>query len=334
MQVKDLGEFELIARLTPKRSSQSGWVIHGVGDDTAVLRASSELILITTDTFVEGVHFTREFVPFRDLGWRLLAANLSDIAAMGGLPTSAVINLTIPNDTEVKSIDELYSGLMELAQHFDTEIVGGDTTVSPDRIVLSMTVLGQVEKDKIKLRSGAKVGDAVFVTGNPGSAHAGLQVLKSPNFARVRNFSGSVEKHRRPIPRIREARFLAEHFSIHSLIDISDGLASEAGHLCRQSRVGMELEEKAIPIHPEVAAVAELKKETPLHFALSGGEDFELLFTAAADRTNALTQQFSQKFGFECTRIGRVLEEKEGLLLKNANGSRTRLTQTGYEHFR
>jgi thiamine-monophosphate kinase len=283
--------------------------------------------------------------------------NLSDIAAMGGRPKYAVFSLGLPEKIQVESIEEFYQGAKKLGDKFQTAIVGGDTTQSPDRLFISVTVVGEVEEEKLTRRSGARVGDAVFVTGTLGGAQAGLQLLTSdtspfpprgapplspPSRGELKGGVSSradsmhgvlIDKHLSPQPRINEARFLVENFRIHAMIDVSDGLASEINHICKQSNVGAFLNADEIPIDSATQEAADFFKDKPLNYALRGGEDFELLFTAPEEIANELQKKFREKFGFECSKIGVIKEQADGIILEDTDGKQVPIPAEGYEHF-
>lgn len=331
MKLSDLGEFGLIDRIKNLVATDSKQILIGIDDDAAAVQISpGKILLATTDALIEGVHFDLQYFNFYQLGWRALAANLSDIAAMGGQPLYALVSLGLPLDLDVESVLDLYRGMKTLGDEFQTVIVGGDTTESPDRIFISITVFGEVAKQKLLRRFGAQIGDAIFVTGDLGGAAAGLQVLKSSAKLKAK-FPTLIEKHLTPRPRVREAQFLVEHFPIHALIDISDGLASELHHICKLSKVGARVDEKKIPIHAETRAAAKHFGDDPLDFALYGGEDFELLFTAPMELREALRKKFTEQFDIACTHIGVI--ENEAVRLLNSSGEIAALAAKGYDHF-
>ena len=308
-----MNEFELIARLSaslPRNDS----VIVAAGDDCAVLDLGApEYILFKTDAVVEGVHF-RPDTPPEKIGRKALARCLSDIAAMAGKPGSALVTVALPADFNVERVEGIYAGLKLLAAEYGVAIVGGETTTNPERLLISIALLGSVEKERCVLRSGAKAGDAIFVTGRlGGSLHA---------------------KHLDFEPRLNEARWLREHFTVHAMIDLSDGLAGDLRHLLKASRVGAELLSSAIPISREarLAARAESSAKPPLLAALTDGEDFELLFTAASKDAVPLLDAWKKRFPdllLSC--IGKVTAEA-GLRIRDKQGLRA-LNVHGYTHF-
>jgi thiamine-monophosphate kinase len=309
-----VNEFELIDRLTRSLAGNSTVVI-GPGDDCAVLDAglADRLLLFKTDAIVEGIHFTKDAAP-RKIGHKALARCLSDISAMAGTPTAALITIALPRDFDPGFIREIYAGMNKLARQHEVAIVGGETTTNPERILISVALLGWVPRGKAVLRSGAEAGDAIFVTGELGGS------LSS--------------KHLEFQPRLAEARWLAGNFSIHAMIDLSDGLAGDLRHILRASHAGAELLASAIPVSLEArrSSRAASPPLPALLAALKDGEDFELLFTVASRDSVALLDSWKQHFPtLKLSCIGRVTAG-EGITIKDQNGVRP-LTANGYVHF-
>ena len=308
-----MNEVELLAQLLPSLPRNNSVVV-AAGDDCAVLDLGApEYVLFKTDAVVEGFHFTRETPPEK-IGRKALARCLSDIAAMAGKPNSALITLALPRNFDPVRVQGIYAGLNALAAEHGVAIVGGETTTNPERVLISVALVGTVKKEKCVLRSGAKSGDAIFTTGKlGGSIHA---------------------KHLDFEPRLKEARWLRGHFNIHAMIDLSDGLASDLRHLLKASHVGAELLASAIPISREarLAGRAESSGKPPLLAALTDGEDFELLFTVASKDAVALVDAWKKQFPklpLGC--IGKITTEP-GLRLRDKNGVRL-LNVHGYTHF-
>ncbi len=304
-----MNEFELIKRLTASPPANASVVV-GPGDDCAVLDVGlpDRLLLFKTDAVVEGIHFARETPPEK-IGHKALARCLSDIAAMAGTPTAALVTLALPRDFVPELVERIYQGLHALARRHEVAIVGGETTTNPERILISIALLGQVPRGKAVLRSGAKVGDALFVTGQLGGSLAG--------------------KHLEFEPRLAEARWLAEHFRLHAMIDLSDGLAGDLPHVLQASHVGAELLAKAIPISPHARSS---KKASLLLAALTDGEDFELLFTVAgADAVPLLDTWKTQFPALRLSCIGKIISG-EGITIRDKEGARP-LKAHGYTHF-
>jgi thiamine-monophosphate kinase len=309
-----MNEFELIATLTKSLPTNEN-VLVGAGDDCAVLDlgAPEKLFLFKTDAVVEGFHFTKETSPEK-IGRKALARCLSDIAAMAGTPTAALVTIALPKKFEPEFVSKIYDGLNSLAEKFGVAIVGGETTTNPERILISISLLGTVERGKQILRSGAKVGDAIFVTGELGGSLA--------------------EKHLDFEPRLAEARWLAENFSIHAMIDLSDGLAGDLRHVLKASNAGAELLKSAIPISREAKLTARKGSLAKPAFAaaLTDGEDFELLFTIASKDAVKLLDAWKKKFSkLKLSCIGKIAPG-DGILIRDKSGSH-KLKANGYVHF-
>lgn len=309
-----MNEFELIQRLTHNLPTNES-VVLGAGDDCAVLDvgAGDRLLLFKTDAVVEGVHFTKETPPEK-IGRKALARCLSDIAAMAGSPTAAVVTIALPKQFEPEFVEKIYAGLNELARQHSVAIVGGETTTNPERVLISVALIGSVPRGKALLRSGAKVGDAIFVTGELGGSLAG--------------------KHLDFEPRLAEARWLAEHFPIHALMDVSDGLAGDLRHILAASKVGAQLLKSAVPISRAAKEIAKRGDAAKPAFvaALTDGEDFELLFTVAAKTAVPLLDAWKKKFPYlRLSCIGKIVKG-DGITLRDKTGAHS-LTAHGYVHF-
>jgi thiamine-monophosphate kinase len=309
-----VNEFELIEKLTHSLPTNKS-VVTGSGDDCAVidLGLPDKLVLFKTDAVVEEIHFKSGAAPEK-IGHKALARCLSDIAAMAGTPTAALVTLALPKTFDVHFIEGIYAGMSALARKHDVAITGGETTTNPERMLISIALLGTVPRGKAVLRSGAEAGDAIFVTGELGGSLAG------------RHFDFE--------PRLEEGRWLVEHFSIHAMIDLSDGLAGDLRHILKASRVGAELMTTSVPISraAKVASKAESSGKPPLLAALTDGEDFELLFTVASKDAVALLDAWKKRFPqIPLACIGKITAG-EGITLRDKSGSR-RLTAHGYEHF-
>lgn len=300
-----------------------------IGDDAAVLtpRRGYQTVL-TTDGLIEGIHFDLRYTPLSDLGWKALAVNLSDVAAMCADPVCAVISLALPCSWDNDKIEQLYEGLKACSDTYHCPIVGGDITRSPGPVMLTLTVLGEVLKDQYIRRSGAEAGDLVCVSGDLGGALAGFRTLHhNPEHAAR---TEAVEKFLRPHPRLELARTISSRLSVHAAIDISDGLASEIHHICRESNVGAVIEAELIPVHPEAAELSAQTAQDMTRLALSSGEEYELLFTIPpqdGQHLHALQLQVPVHV------IGRIREPALGVILSR-NGHQESLTETGWDHFR
>lgn len=309
-----MDEFELI-RLLTKSPPTNATVVTGPGDDCAVLDLGvpDSYVLFKTDAVVEGVHFTSDTDPER-VGHKALARCLSDIAAMAGTPKAALITLGLRPKYDHQYIARVYDGLNRLAAKFQVAVVGGETTTNPGQMLMSIAVIGTVQKDRIVHRTGAKSGDAIFVSGELGGSLSG--------------------KHLDFTPRITEAQWLANHFKVHAMIDISDGLAGDLRHLLRANNVGAELLSRAVPISraAKLNARSESSAKPPLLAALTDGEDFELLFTVAGKDAVPLSDAWKKQFpDLRLSCIGKITTEP-GLKIRDKEGVRV-LGATGYVHF-
>lgn len=334
MKILEIGEFGLIERIKSIVGQPPSEVAVGIDDDAAAFRSSPDrLVLVTTDILIENIHFKMEYFTFYQLGWRSMAANLSDIAAMAGEPEYAFVSMALSESTALESVEELYGGMRDLAAQYNVVVIGGDTTRSNSDIFLNLTIVGSVEPNLIVTRSGACVGDAIYVTGHLGGSLAGVKVLNSAELAGRYKYSSIADRHRMPNPRIQESRFLRANMALHAMIDVSDGLASEVHHICRSSGVGAEVEEAAIPLAAEAREVAAKLGDEATIYALAGGEDFEIVFTALEIEVERIKSKFESKFGIPLTKVGRIVKAKEGVHLITTSGRRIPLHSEGWDHF-
>lgn len=335
MKVRELGEFGLIA-LVKQIVDEAGIgesanpdLIIGIGDDAAVWDTNRRAQVGTTDMLVQGVHFTLETIGWQDLGWKSLAVNISDVAAMGGLPTYAMISLGLPADTAVEDIAELYRGMARLARWHNMSVVGGNLTSTPT-VIISPTVIGTVERDRILTRAAARPGEKIAVTGCLGASSAGLRVLREKPSLDPEISAALVEAHLRPCPRVEEGQFLAAQ-GVKTAIDISDGLIADLGHICEASRVQAKVHSGDVPVHP--AATRAFGSEA-IKLAMSGGEDYELLFTVSEEIMENLRGSWPGALA-PITVIGEVIEGISGKVsLLDRDGREVALTKGGWEHFR
>ena len=328
MKVSELGEFGLIDLLAKIVSTppEGQSLTLGIGDDAAAWPGDSATQLATIDSLIEGVHFSLATTPWRELGWKALAVNLSDIAAMGGVPARAMVSLGLPGATEADDITALYEGMHELAQQTGTAIVGGDTCQSP-MVMITIAVLGHSPDGRMLTRAAAHPGEKIAVTGYVGGSAAGLEML-THNL----KFSDEDTLYLRnaflqPVPRIAEGRRLIKH-GVRAAIDISDGLLADLGHVCRMSRVGARIEIDKVPVHEAVRAGF---GERAIEMALGGGEDYELLFTAGEDIIASIISEAS----VPVTVIGETTADRPGEVgLYDGRGNPVKLKGAGWEHFR
>ena len=345
MKVKELGEFSVIKLLAevvakgrggPDNASPFDFqLLVDVGDDTAAWRCGHGTELYTTDTAVEGVHFTRETTPWYDLGWKIMAANVSDVAAMGGLPLYALITLGVPPDAEMEDLESLYQGMVELGNQYGVAIVGGDTVRSPV-VFVTVALTGVTERDPM-LRSSAVHGELVTVTGYMGSSAGGLEILLG-GLSGCSNSGRSIPAkteavdylkgaHRRPEPCVSQGRILSEN-GVRTAMDVSDGLVDDLSKLCHASGVAARVDADNIPLHP---ALQEVFPDTYMDLALGGGEDYQLLFTASRELTGRVLPLLPSTASV----IGEIVEGEVGqvLAVDSKTGKRLNPGRRGWDHF-
>jgi len=332
-----VGELGIIRRIRDAvGTGASPGVGTGIGDDTAVLAVSGgAALLATTDLVVEDVHFRRASAAPRDIGWKAMAVNLSDIAAMGGIPRWALVAMALPPSTELAEIDAFYSGMLEAAAPHGVVIVGGDTSASPDGWMINVTVLGE-HMGTPKLRSAAAPGDAIAVTGTLGRSAAGLALLEmggrtAPGLsARARgDLTGA---HLRPVARLAEGRWLGGQPGVHAMMDLSDGLTTDLAHLCRESGVGARVMLDLLPVAPAAREAAQALGKDSLEWATGGGEDYELLLTCEPGAADSLARGLAGATGTALTVIGRIERAEAAVTYVDARGEPVAL-RTGYQHF-
>jgi thiamine-monophosphate kinase len=339
MKLSNLGEFGLIHAIQRLSSGRSPDAMIGIGDDAAVLKIGpSKLLLATTDMLIEGVHFDLSYTDYYSLGWKSASINVSDIAAMGGVPRFCLTSLALPAHIPVKAVMDFYRGFNALLRIHETVLVGGDTCSSKGGLVISVTVLGEAKKRTVISRAGAKRGDRIFVTGTLGDSAAGMELLKagfrenkrgtSDEGRKTRDVKNLIQKHLRPVPRVEWGRLIALSGCASSMIDVSDGLSSDLLHLCDESRTGALLYGDRIPFSPALLRSADLLRKPPLDYALSGGEDYELLFTVPVTRMKKL-----EALRIPVTEIGTITTGKAMLQVSEA-GKKVPLRPTGYNHFK
>ncbi|MAO46722.1 MAG: thiamine-phosphate kinase [Crocinitomicaceae bacterium] len=334
-EIQDLGEFGLIAKLTEGIEKRQPSTLLGVGDDAAVIDPMGKRLVVSTDLLVEGVHFDLSYAPLKHLGYKAVIANLSDICAMNALPTQIVVGLGISNRFSVEALEELYAGMKLACELYEVDLVGGDTTSSPSGLSLSITAMGLVEADKIVTRSGAKAGDLLVVSGELGSAYMGLQVLEREKSVfkeaptaqpELEDHAYILERQLKPEARTDIVRELSDlGVKPTSMIDISDGLASECMHLMAASSVGVRVYEEKLPIDQKTYDTARAFNLDPTLCMLSGGEDYELLFTISPDDYEKLRNHPKLSF------IGHMVENPSERIMVTKSGSEVELKAQGWD---
>lgn len=327
MKLCEIGEFGLIERVSHTVLKRRGVRI-GIGDDAAWVHDRFGSFLASTDLLIEGIHFDRRWIPLFALGYKTLAVNLSDIAAMGGIPSYLLLSLGIPADFETQEIDEFYRGIHALASKSGVALVGGDTSVA-ESLLISACVVGGAPYKPIR-RRGAKVGDDIYVTGTLGDSALGLELLKSGSLSKTRPAGFLVSRHHQPTARLDVGRFLARTQLATAMIDISDGLVQDLGHICRASGVGAVIWEDDLPLS---AAYRKLAGNNGTKYALTGGEDYELLFCARRRDRGRITK-IQQRTRTPVTRIGSCIAAGSGITVIDRQGKPVATPFPGYDHFK
>jgi thiamine-monophosphate kinase len=330
MDLREIGEFGLIDRIREWMAVSDPALIRGIGDDVAVIDSGDKVLLITTDILIEDIHFKRSWIdPYR-LGRKALIVNLSDIAAMGGTPKYFLISLGLPKNLSLSFLTSFYRGLKEGTKRFQVALIGGDTSLS-QKIVINICLLGEGEKGDLLFRNGARVGDDLFVSGTLGDAALGLKILQKKEMKG--RPKGLIEKHLTPFPRIKLGQTIAGHHWATSMIDVSDGLLIDTSHLLEESKVGARIWEDRIPLSRLYRKWVHSFSGDPYQIALSGGEDYELLFTAPSEMRKRVSH-LALSAKIPITRIGEILSQKEGFYIIRENGKQSIPSHLGFEHFK
>jgi len=335
--VNELGEFGLIDHLTQNFKNKNLSTVKAVGDDAAVIDNGNLMTVVSTDMLVEGIHFDLMYTPLKHLGYKSIVVNLSDIYAMNAYPKQVTVSLALSNRFSVESLEELYEGIAKACQFYNVDLVGGDTTSSPKGLIISVTAIGQQERNKLVYRKGAKEGDLLCITGNLGAAYLGLQLLEREKQVYLANPGVKVDLEDQNYLVGRQLRPEARHDMITafekenliptSMIDVSDGLASEVFHLCKQSNLGALVEESGVPIHPDAEVKAIDFSMDPITVALSGGEDYELLFTIDPKDIEKV------KYLPDIYIMGEMVAKSEGIKLHTKGGNIHPIKAQGWKHF-
>lgn len=337
--VNELGEFGLIDQLTRDFSNQQATTLLGIGDDAAIIGSGGEeQLVVSTDMLVEHIHFDLAYTPLKHLGYKAVVVNLSDICAMNARPQQVTVSIAISNRFSVEALEELYAGIRQACSYYGVDLVGGDTTSSTRGLIISVTAIGRAPEKRITKRSTAKVGDLICISGNLGAAYLGLQLLErekqiyeahpgvQPELGEDKKYL--LERQLKPEARTDMIdQFAKNDFIPTAMIDISDGLASEIFHICRQSGVGAIVEESGVPIREDAQLQALEFKLDPITCALSGGEDYELLFTVDPKDVDKV------RFMADIYIAGEIVEASEGVKLHTKGGNIHPLKAQGWNHF-
>ena len=336
-EIGSLGEFGLIEHLAKKNITVNPSTYKSIGDDAAVIDNGDKLTVVSTDLLVEGIHFDLMYTPLKHLGYKAIVVNLSDIYAMNAQPKQVTVSIAISNRFSVEAVSEIYEGIYAACKAYNVDLVGGDTTSSPRGLVISVTAIGQGKKDTLVYRNGAKVGDIICISGDLGAAYLGLQILEREKQLYLDNpeLQPDLEQQTYLVGRILkpEARkdiieaLKANGIKPTSMMDISDGLASELHHICTQSGVGAYIEETGVSIHPDAQMMAINFKLDPITCALSGGEDYELLFTIDPSDAEKL------KYLPDIYMAGEIVPKEDGIKLHTKGGNVHPIVAQGWQHF-
>lgn len=333
LKIEDLGEFGFIRSIQDGCLFSSSKLIKGIGDDCAVIGPyEDKIFLVTTDMLLENVHFILNKISPEHLGEKAVNVNLSDIAAMGGTARHLFVSVAIPKQMRAETIHGLYNGIKTACRRHGVNILGGDTSSSPDGLMINVTVVGESKEKEVLYRSGAKPGDRIYITGTIGDSAGGLKLILGEASAPEPLKSKLIEAHNQPLPFLETGRAIAQSRLATAMIDLSDGLASDLRHICRLSKVGARLIKEALPVSDELKKMAEINGLDPYLLALSGGEDYRLLITVP-HKNGALFQnmiQASAKCPIFC--VGEITGHN-GIEIVLPDGTKDSLDTTGFDHF-
>lgn len=328
--LREIGEFGLIERIKKWVTLDDPSLVQGIGDDAAVIEWGDKVLLVTTDILIEDIHFDRSWIDPYYLGKKSLAVNLSDIAAMGGSPRYFLISLGLTKNLPFTFLSRFYRGLKEEAKRYGAELIGGDTSLS-HKIIVNICLIGEGKKGNLLFRKGARVGDDLFVSGTLGDSALGLEILKKKR--RLKGSNVLVKKHLSPCPRIQLGQTISRHQWAHAMIDVSDGVIIDTTHLLKESGVGARIWEEKIPLSASYRKWIHSFSKDYYSMALTGGEDYELLFTAPPEARKKLTSLgLSVQIPITC--IGKILPKKEGFRIVKKDGKEYFPSQGGFDHFK
>lgn len=333
MKLSDIGEFGLINHFSPPFTKNLPGNYLGIGDDCAVIPWDNDhSLLITTDMLIEDIHFLRSRISPQDLGYKSLAVNLSDIAAMGGTPDSAYLSVAIPKDIEVEWLNGFFEGLYGLGRAENTFLLGGDTTRSPGPFTINIVVLGRMKTADIKYRSAARAGDEICVTGWLGNSGGGLTVLQE-NRDQDEDASFLLREHHRPRAHVKEGQWLAAQKGVHAMMDVSDGIDSDLRRIMERSRCGASINLEKLPLSPQLLRTSEKYHWDVYELAASGGEDYCLLVTVEPDHVTNISADFQKQFDRPLYAIGSIIDQAAKLVY-SLKGKELALGKHGFDHFK
>lgn len=334
MNLKEIGEFGFIKKISRGCLIRPDNIIKAIGDDAAAFMTEPDrLTLITTDLLVERIHFLREAISGFDLGYKSLAVNLSDIAAMGGTAREAFVSIAIPDNCLLDYLEAIYSGIKNLAARFDVNVLGGDTTRSKVDLIINIVVQGTVLKEALLCRDAARPGDVIFSTGFLGDSKAGLHLILNKINADTETLEALLRAHLIPEPHLREGKFLGRHPGVNAAIDTSDGLSSDLAHIVEESRVGARLFADKIPISQNLKDFCARFNFSPLEYALAGGEDYTLLCTISPRSADKIANAFQKEFDRPLFQMGEITDRNK-IELVYPDGKTKPIIPTGWDHFK
>ena len=339
VELKEIGEFGLISWIRGKMPLRDSNIAAGIGDDAAVIKPPKRSVcLVTTDILIEDIHFKLDYTDPLRLGKKALSINLSDIAAMGGFPQYFLLSMGLPLHLPFRWVEELFCGIQQVAEQYDLSLIGGDTSLAR-KLSINITLIGRGKAGEIIYRNGAQAGDQIMVTGTLGNAALGLRILKSHGGDSSISRAGDsdlaelIEKHLSPIPRIAEGRLIAKNHLASAMIDISDGLMADLGHILEESHAGAKIWISQLPLSEAYRRKAPQYTSSDIDLAISGGEDYELLLTTPREKGEKLLGLF-RKSGLKITPIGEIVDPRYGLKLFMDDGREYRPREKGYDHFK
>ncbi|RLB20384.1 MAG: thiamine-phosphate kinase [Deltaproteobacteria bacterium] len=332
--IEDLGEFEFIRSISQGCIHGPEGILQGIGDDCAVIGPfGDKVLLVTTDLLVENVHFILDRTPARHLGEKAVAVNLSDIAAMGGVPRHLFVSLAIPHSFPLRILNALYEGMKEVCRAYGVNLLGGDTSASLAGLFINVAVIGEAMTDQVLYRKGASPGDSIYVTGPLGEAAAGLKILKGQIEAGLADWPSLIKALTRPRPQVEEGRIIAKSGLASAMIDLSDGLVADLGHICEASDSGAEILEECLPLSNTLISFAKKYNQDPIGLCLWGGEDYQLLITVPAANGPAFERMFKEKGCGPVYKIGKITEGRR-IRCVRPDGTERVLHGVGFDHFK
>jgi thiamine-monophosphate kinase len=334
MKLKDIGEFGFIEKISRGCLIRPDNIIKAIGDDAAAFYTDSGLVsLITTDLLVERIHFLRDATTGFDLGYKSMAVNLSDIAAMGGTAREAFVSVAIPEDCSTDFLEDVYRGIKDLASEFNVNILGGDTTLSIVDLIINISVTGSVPREELLLRNAAQHGDIIFSTGFLGDSRAGLHLILNNIPTDTKELKELFNSHILPRPFLSEGRFLAAQAGVHAAIDVSDGLSSDIGHIAKESNVGVSLFAEKFPVSENLIYFCNRFDFNPVEFALAGGEDYTLLCTISPEKSDEVARKYLKTFNNPLYPIGKITDPGKMEII-DSSGRAKGFKPEGWDHFK